>query len=56
MHNNIIPMPYPRMMGGNTATYEQATAQTQKGGKRKRKRDATKRRQNKKGKWTKKRR
>ena len=53
--DSIIPTPYPRMMGGNTATYEQATAQTQKGGKRKR-RNGTKRRQNKKGKWTKKRR
>jgi hypothetical protein len=54
MDNNIIPTPYPRMMGGNTATYEH-TPTEQKGGKRKR-RNATKRRQNKKGKWTKKRR
>jgi hypothetical protein len=52
--DNIIPTPYPRMMGGNTSIYEQAPTQT--GGKRKRRRNATKGRQNKKGRWTKKRR
>jgi hypothetical protein len=52
MHNSIIPMPYPSALGGNTARYEQA----QRGGKRKRRRNGTKRRQNNKGKWTKKRR
>ena len=35
MNSTIIPTPYPRMMGGNTASYESPPT-TMKGGKRKR--------------------
>jgi hypothetical protein len=43
-----MPTPYPRMMGGNAATYESTPTATMKGGKKRAKTDKKKRRSSRK--------